>query len=118
VYSIDFRRHVLKIGEKEGLSIRALADRFCIASRSIVNWKKKLAPIVKLHRRPRTVCHEALKEDLKQYPDAYHQERAERLGVSKSGIYHALKRLKVTYKKNSQSSQSQSRKAIYILPSD
>jgi transposase len=103
VYSVDFRRHVLRLGKQEGLSIRALAERFRIASRSIVNWKKKLEPIAKPTRQPRTVCHEALTEDLKQYPDSYQQERAERLGVSKSGIYHALKRLKVTYKKNSQS---------------
>ena len=43
---------------------------------------------------------EALAEDVKTYPDAYQYERANRLGVSSSGIGHALKRLGVSYKKN------------------
>ena len=44
---------------------------------------------------------EALKEDLKAYPDGYLKERAERLNVSHNCIWRALKRLKITYKKNS-----------------
>ena len=40
---------------------------------------------------------EALKQDIETYPDAYQFERAKRLGVSSGGIFHALKRLKVTY---------------------
>ncbi|SFI79179.1 IS630 transposase-related protein, partial [Nitrosomonas sp. Nm34] len=42
---------------------------------------------------------EILAQDVKNYPDAYQYERAKRLGVSKQGINHALKRLSVTYKK-------------------
>ena len=118
MYRVDFRQHVLRVGEQEGLSIRALAERFCVASRSIVNWKKNLEPIAKHSRKPRTVCHEALIEDLKQYPDAYCYERAKRLGVSKNGIWRALKRLNVTYKKKPSASQGRSRKAVYILSED
>ncbi|GAO97913.1 hypothetical protein Cva_00554 [Caedimonas varicaedens] len=47
--------------------------------------------------------------------DDYQYERAERLGVSSMGIWHALKRLNVTYKKNAQTSQGRSRKACYFL---
>ncbi|WP_080571810.1 hypothetical protein [Orientia tsutsugamushi] len=34
-----------------------------------------------------------------QYSNAYQCERSERLGVSKSSIQRALKRLNITYKK-------------------
>ena len=40
-----------------------------------------------------------LSEDVEDFPDAYQRERAERLGVSKSAIYYALKRLNITFKK-------------------
>lgn len=41
----------------------------------------------------------ALKKHVEEYPDAYQYERAAVLGVSASGIWSALKRLGVTYKK-------------------
>jgi transposase len=42
---------------------------------------------------------EALLEDIKKYPDAYNYEQAKRLNVSTSGIYCAIKRLGISYKK-------------------
>ena len=54
-------------------------------------------------------------EDIEKYSDAYQYERAERLGVSKAGIWYALKRLNITYKKNSKTSKSKSRKEIEIF---
>ena len=50
MYDIRFRKKVLEIREKEGLSIRAVAERFGISFRSIVNWLKNLEP--KLKRKP------------------------------------------------------------------
>ena len=61
---------------------------------------------------------EALKIDIEEYPDAYQYERAERFGVSQKGIYEALKRLGVTYKKNTQASEGGSRKTVCILRTD
>jgi len=60
----------------------------------------------------------ALARDVEIYPDAYLHERGARFNVSHNCIWHALKRLKVSYKKNSTASQSGSRKALYILPKD
>ncbi len=116
MYSLDFRKRVLALGKKEDLSIRKLGERFGIASRTIVNWKQRLEPTVKRNKPPTKINHEALLKDVEQYPDAYGYERAARLGVSKSCIRWALKRLKITYKKNPQTSQSGRRKAIYVLP--
>ena len=39
-------------------------------------------------------------------PDAYQYERAVRLGVSQRAIGNALKRLGISYKKNTQASES------------
>ena len=61
---------------------------------------------------------EGLINDIKHFPDSYSYERAGRLGVSKSGITYALKRLNIRYKKNSHSPEGGSRKKIYILPTD
>ena len=49
---------------------------------------------------------EALKRDVEEYPDAYHYERAQRLGVSQRGIGYALKRLGISRKKNALTSES------------
>ena len=57
---------------------------------------------------------DALKEDINRYPDAYHYERASRLQVSKTGIYWAMKRLGVSYKKNADSSESRRRIALVV----
>jgi transposase len=70
--------------------------------------------IISLRRRSLDI--ERLKQDIILYPDAYQYERAERLKVSASGVWHALRRLKVTFKKNSSASKGGFRKAIYLLP--
>jgi transposase len=117
-YSIDFRCKVLAIKEKETLSYVKVSKRFGIAVNTVFLWSKKLES-KKTRNKPATrIDRQVLRNDLGVYPDAYQQERAERLGVSKSGIYHALKRLNVPIKKNSKASQSRSRKAVYILPKD
>lgn len=61
---------------------------------------------------------ELLRQDVEQYPDSYCYERGKHLGVSATGIRDAQYRLGVTYKKNSKSPESGSRKKIYILPKD
>jgi transposase len=114
-YSLDLRRHVLKIKAKEGLTFAEVADRFKIGIASIVRWSKKIDPL-KTRNKPATkVNMEALKQDVKDFPDAYQYERAKRLGVSQRAIGYALKRLKVTYKKNIKSSQSRSRQTVCVL---
>jgi transposase len=47
-----------------------------------------------------------LEEDVKTHHDAYQYERAARLGVSQRAIGYALKRLGVSYKKNTVTSES------------
>jgi len=116
VYSIDFRRRVLSIKETEKLSFAEVSKRFKVGIASLVRWSKKIEPTIKRNKPATKINMEALKRDIEQYPDAYQYERAQRLGVSQKGIFAALKRLGVTYKKKPQAPQSGCRKACYILP--
>ena len=43
-YSIDFRRKVFAIKEKEGLSFEQASKRFGIGKTTLVRWTKKLEP--------------------------------------------------------------------------
>jgi transposase len=115
-YSRDFREKVLLIKEKESLSFAKIAKRFDVGIASVVRWVKDIES-KKTRNKPATkIDMEALKKDVEAYPDAYQYERAKRLNVSRAGVGHALKRLGVSYKKNPQSSSSEFRKTICILP--
>ena len=113
-YSIDFRKKVLSIKEKEGLSFSQVAKRFGVSVNSVFFWSKSIEPKRTRNKSPIKIHDNLLLEDIKKYPDAYMYERAKRLCVSTAGICSALKRLNITYKKNSQSSQGVQRKTAII----
>ena len=103
-YSLDFRRKVLSVREKKGLTIAEVASRFDVGVASVVRWIKHV------ERKPpgfrhRKIDLEVLRQDVVAYPDAYQYERAQRLGVRQNAIFLALKKLGVTYKKNAAPSQ-------------
>lgn len=105
-YSIEFRKQVLKVRKERELTVKATAELFGINSATIFRWLKRIEPC-KTRNKPATkIDMEALKKDVELYPDAYQRERAKRLEVSESCIFYALKRLKITYKKNSETSKS------------
>ena len=95
-YSVDFRRHVLPIREKEGLSLEQISQRFGVGRAWLCRWLKRLKPNQSRPRK-RKVDLAALAEDVRQYPDAFQHERAARFGVFANAIFHALRRLGVTY---------------------
>lgn len=109
-YSLDFRKKVLLIRSKEGLSFAQAAKRFGVSVNSLFLWSKNLEPKRTKNRPTIKIGAEALLEDIKKYPDAYNYERAKRLKVSTSGICCAIKRLGISYKKNTQSPQGERRK--------
>jgi transposase len=117
-YSINFRKKVLKAKAKEGLSFEKVAARFCVSKAAVVRWSKNLKSPNKRNKPWKKLDKEALKKDILEFPDSYCYERAKRLGVSPSGIRYAKKRLGVSYKKNSKSPQSGSRKKVYFLRKD
>ena len=117
-YGLDFRQRVLHEQEKRGLSIRGIARHFGLSPNTVFLWTKRLAPKLTRDRPAIKIDMDKLRQDIIDTPDAYAYERAERFNVSDTGIRRALKRLGVTYKKNSESSQSGSRRTLCILPED
>lgn len=112
-YEMSFRKKVLRVLEEEGLSIRSAAKRFGISPNTVYLWRKRVS------RKPRKVKAykldmDALQEDVVSHPDSYNSERARRLGVSISCIYYALKRLGVSYKKNSEAPKGMRKKTTHL----
>ena len=115
-YSRDFRSKVLAVREQENLSMAKIAKRFGIALTSVMRWSNNIESIKKRNKPATKIDIEALKRDVEQHPDAYQYERAERLRVSVGCVFHALKRLGVTYKKNTSAPQGNPRKTLCFLP--
>jgi len=113
-YSVHFRKKVLSMKKKEGLTLAGISKKFAISKNTVFLWTKNIAAKNHREKPPTKINTEKLEEDIKQYSDAYQYERAERLGVSQSGIYSALKRLKVTYKKISKTSKGKRRREARV----
>ena len=117
-YSKDFRKQLFKVMQKEKLTTKEASKRFGISIRSVFRWKHKAEPS-KTRNKPATkIDMDVLKKDINTYPDGYLNERAERLGVSRSGIFCAMRRLKVSYKKNAYPSKTRRRTAWYLQKKD
>jgi transposase len=99
-YSIDFRRKVLEIKSRESLSFEEVALRFGVSKSSVSRWAKRLEPCLTRKKTATKINPDRLIRDVEQHPDAYQHERAERFGCSQRGICEALKRLKISRKKN------------------
>ncbi len=113
-HPISFRRHVLNIKVKEGLSFEQAASRFSVGIASIKRWSKRLEPKPYERKKVRKIDPEALRQDILDYPDSYQYERAARFGVCPKAIWQALRKIGVTYKKSSQTSQSGRRQTAIL----
>ena len=113
-YSLDFRCKVLDVRERDRLTIAQVAERFAVGKASVMRWLKRI------ERKPsgfrqRKLDLEGLKQDLRDYPDAYQRERATRLGVTQNAICYALKKkLRVSHKKNAGASARGRRRAVCL----
>ena len=115
-YELSFHQKVFSIKASEGLTYEETAKRFGIGKTTLVRWHQRLDPLMNRHKAATKIDMEASKQDIETYPDAYQYERATRFHVTPMGIWHALKRLKVSYKKNPTAPKSGSRKTICLLP--
>jgi len=114
-YSLDYRKRVLKIKQTEGLTYEETSQRFKVGIASLFRWKKELEPKRKKNRPCLKVDMEALRLDVEKHPDKFQYERAKDYGVAPWTIGVALKRLGVSYKKNTESSEG-GRGGTYSLP--
>ena len=103
-YSMDFRHRVFKIKEEKNLTFEKTSERFGVNIRTLFRWQRDI-DYKKTRNKPATrIDMDKLRKDVDNYPDAYLCERAERFKVSITGMFYALKRLNITYKKNPGSS--------------
>ncbi len=116
-YDIKFREKVLEHMKLNKQLPEEVAELFSVGASTVRRWLKNINPKV-FEKKPWKIDMDALKEDVKQYPDAYQYERAERLGVGQNCICNALKRLKISYKKKSHSSEGGRREAYFISEED
>ena len=102
-YETSFRKHVFKIKEKEKLTYEQTSKRFGINIRTLFRWKHK--PIdTKRRNKPATKINMAgLKKDI--------DNRPARFKVSTDAIWAAMRRLKISHKKNSKTPKSRSSSA-------
>ena len=98
-YPIEFRKKVMEVKAKYSLTYQETAERFCIGKDTLTRWHKCLEPKQTKERPSIKLNPSKLEQDIQQYPDAYQYERAERLNVSSSCIFYALKRMNMSFKK-------------------
>ena len=115
-YPIKNKKKVLETKEKKKLSFIEAGKRFGLSKTTVFKWSKQLEPQKTRIKAWKKLSKENLIKDIEQFPDSYSYERGERLGMSTSGIRYAIKRLGITYKKNTKSPESRCRKKIYVLP--
>ena len=100
-YSSDFRKCVLDFVQNGGSKAEA-SRRFGISRGIIYEWLDAQAPLTSKKpgpQGPRNLDYQALKQHVADFPDATQQERAAHFGVSRHGIWYALKKLNITRKK-------------------
>ena len=103
-YSIDFRRRVFAYKEKHNLTFEQTSEHFGINIASLFRWQNKIEPCTHRNKPASKVDMDLLKKDIEKFPDDYQWERAKRLNVTQPTIHYALKRLNISYKKNTKTS--------------
>lgn len=104
-YSADIKRLAMTMIYSKKYTYEHIHKTLLISERTIKNWVKlnknnDLYTIKPRSNASRKINDEALRTYITQNPDAYLYEIAEHLGVSTSGVHDALKRLGISYKKN------------------
>ncbi len=99
-YSLDLRKRVINYVENGG-SVTKAAKVFQVGRASIYRWldSEDLEPR-KVTRRNRKLDWKALEKDLQISPEVRLIDRAKEFGVRPSAISYALKKMKITRKKN------------------
>lgn len=105
-YSIDFRERIFAVQEEEGLSLSETGRRFRVPVRTLFRWKKRIKPITKRDKPATKIDMDVLKKDVEENPDRFQWERANDFGVTQGAIWFALKRMEISYKKNSVTPES------------
>ena len=104
-YSIDFRKRAIAYMD-EGHTYKELYEAFKIYPSAIAEWRRLQAETGSLQpqyreTRSRKIDKDELRRAVEERPDAYLSEPAEPFGCTEQAVFHALKKMKITVKKNS-----------------
>lgn len=102
-YSLNFRKRVFSVKEDRGLTFKDTSKLFGMDIRTLFRWQERLEPENNRNKPATKIDMQALKADLEKNPDRFQYERAQDYGVSQAAIFYALKRLRVSRKKNAAS---------------
>jgi len=103
-YDAKYRGKVLRFIGK-GNTIQKAHEVFEVGITTIKEWKKLQKETGKLEKRPLErkpikICPDRLKAYIETNPDSYLEEIAEVFNCTPQAIFYALKRAKITRKKN------------------
>ncbi|HAT1827063.1 TPA: IS630 transposase-related protein [Legionella pneumophila] len=104
-HTTEIRERVLAYIEEGGL-IKTACQLFGVSRSSIQRWRLRkavvgiLSPVERINV-PYKIDDEALRRYIETHPDAHLNELARHFGLTPSGIWRALKCLKITRKKKS-----------------
>lgn len=98
-YSLDLRQRVID-RVNQGHSVEETSELFQVSPATIYRWRQRpsLERTVVTQRR-RKLDPVALRQHVRQHPEARLKDRAKIFGVHPSAIGHALKRHRITVKK-------------------
>ena len=103
-YSKRYRERTIEY-RQAGHTLEETHQTFKVSRSTIQKWEKQLKETgdlgkKELHRGFRKIDPEKLKAYVAEHPDAYQSEMAKAFGCSESGIRDALRRYKITRKKD------------------
>ena len=103
-YDVKYRRRAIEYW-RDGHSKRETADVFKVSHFTLQKWKSQLKETGNLEPKKRKetwrkIEPSKLKEYVEQHPDDYLSEIAKEFGCSDVAVIKALRRLKITRKKN------------------
>lgn len=114
-YSVDIKRLAMIMLTVDKLNLNQVCERLKIGLTTLIRWVKLNRNNTLYTIKPRICASRKINDDslrayISQNPDAYLYEIAEHLDVSKSGVHDALKRLGISYKKNTNLQRTRRRK--------
>lgn len=103
-YDIKYRQRAIEYWQ-EGHSKRATAELFKVSPTTLQAWKSRLkesGTLAPQKRRDtwRKIEPSRLKKYIEEHPDAYLKEIADEFGCSTTAVQKALKRIRISRKKN------------------
>lgn len=97
-YFLDYRKQVIKKLD-HGMTFAEAAVFYSISPTTIQKWKKRIHSKITRDIKPYKIEDEVLAQDVKDYLDDYHYERAQRFGCSPTGISKDLECISISKKK-------------------